>query len=189
MESTIKDRFLEIYTGNIKREGSDQLLENLQKQDFFTAPASSKFHGNHEGGLVEHSVKVYENLLKLTEKFNVTEDKETLAIVSLLHDLCKMNIYKIDYRNVKNENGQWVKQPYYTIKDSFPYGHGEKSVFIINQYMKLNIEEVMAIRWHMGGFDTSVKGGDRSQSLAYEKYPLAALLHCADLIATFYDKI
>ena len=101
MESTIKDKFLEIYTGNIKREGSDQLLENLQKQDFFTAPASSKFHGNHEGGLVEHSVKVYENLLKLNEKFNVTEDKETLTIVSLLHDLCKMNIYKIDYRNVK----------------------------------------------------------------------------------------
>lgn len=184
-----KEIFTKIYTDSITREGSAELLENLNKQDFFTAPASTRFHGNYEGGLVEHSINVYKNLKMLNSMYKLSESQETIAIISLLHDLCKMNYYVTDYRNVKDENGKWNKVPYYTVKDSFPYGHGEKSVFIITQFMKLTPEEAMCIRWHMGGFDYTSRGGDYGISEAYNKYPLASLLHTADLLATYIDKV
>lgn len=184
----MQDEFRKIYTQHIKREGADKLMNWLDKTDFFTAPASTRFHANYEGGLCEHSISVYERLKELTDGTAYTD--ETVALVSLLHDVCKVDFYKIDFRNVKNEHGQWVKMPYYTIDEKFPYGHGEKSVYIIQQFMKLTTEEAMAIRWHMGGFDTSVKGGDYSQSTAFQKYPLAVFLNSADLISTFvYEKI
>ena len=88
----------------------------------------------------------------------------------------------------KNEQGVWEKVPFYAINERLPFGHGEKSVFLIQQFMKLSVEEAIAIRWHMGGFDSSVKGGDFSQSQAYQKYPLAVLLHMSDLSATYLDE-
>ncbi|MCQ2382166.1 MAG: HD domain-containing protein, partial [Clostridia bacterium] len=126
----IKEEFISIYQQNIKRDGADKLLAWLETTDFFTCPASTKFHSNFETGLVEHSVKVYHRLKKMgaTEQIQVSD--ETLAIVALLHDVCKANTYKVDYRNVKRD-GEWVKEPYYTVDDQLPYGHGEKSVYII----------------------------------------------------------
>ena len=185
-----KEKFLEIYTGNIKREGADKLLEFLEKSDFFTAPASTRFHGAYEGGLLRHSLNVYECLTAYLErervkeqyKLNVTD--ETAAIVALLHDLCKVNFYTVSTRNVKNEaTGQWEKQPYYSINDTLPYGHGEKSVYMISGFMRLSREEAMAIRWHMGFSGIEDKN---TIGAALEKYPLAFALSVADMEASFF---
>lgn len=184
-----KKRFRDIYLGCINRIGSDKLLEWLEKSDFFTAPASSKFHNACEGGLVDHSLNVYDNLVKLNKEFQTGYSEETLAIVGLLHDLCKVNFYKIDYRNVKDESGKWSKVPYYTIDEEFPFGHGEKSCYIIQAYMQLKREECLAIRWHMAGFDASTKGGDYSGSRAYEKSKLCSLVSSADMLATYIDEV
>lgn len=182
---TNKEEFLQIYNEYIKRQGSQELLEWLLKTDFFTAPASSRYHGACEGGLVLHSLNVYKTLRE--RYFEEGKDsEESFAICALLHDLCKAQFYKVSTRNVKNDvTGQWEKVPYYTVEDAFPYGHGEKSVFLIERFMRLKTSEAMAIRWHMGGFDEAAKGGSFSISLAYEKYPIAVKLHLADLEATY----
>ncbi len=180
-----KEEFIEIYQNNIKRNGAEELLEWLQKTDFFTAPASSKFHCACEQGLVMHSLSVYHTLME--KHFDSEKDSaESFAICALLHDLCKAQFYKVSTRNVKNdETGQWEKKPFYAVEDIFPYGHGEKSVFLIERFMRLKTSEAMAIRWHMGGFDDAARGGSFSISLAYEKYPLAVKLHLADLESTY----
>lgn len=180
-----KEEFINIYNENIHRKGSAELLEWMQKTDFFTAPASTKFHCACEQGLAMHSISVYNTLIE--RYFDSENDSaESFAICGLLHDLCKAQFYKISTRNVKNdETGQWEKKPFYSVDDAFPYGHGEKSVYLIERFMRLKPAEAIAIRWHMGGFDESVKGGSFSLSLAFEKYPLAVKLHLADLESTY----
>ena len=179
---TAKDEFIKIYTENITRKGSKELLEWIQKTDFFTAPASTKFHCACEHGLVMHSVSVFNTLIE--KHFDEeTDNIESFSICALLHDLCKAQFYKVSTRNVKNdETGQWEKVPYYSVEDSFPYGHGEKSVFLIERFMRLKLEEAMAIRWHMGGFDDN---SGYAISQAYDRYPLAVKLHLADLESTY----
>ena len=162
------------------RDGIEDLIDFLNKSDFFEAPASTRFHGCYKGGLLEHSMKVYE-ILKTK-----TEDSPSVKIIALLHDICKANFYKVDYRNAKNEQGVWEKVPYYTIDDTIPYGHGEKSVMMISEFIKLTPEERYAIRWHMGF--TEPKELYSTIGAAYKKYPVALLVHEADLEATyFYD--
>lgn len=180
-----KEEFIEIYNENIKREGAQKLLEWLMKTDFFTAPASTKFHGACEQGLVMHSVSVYNTMME--RHFDPeTDSTESFAICALLHDLCKAQFYKISTRNVKNEEtGQWEKKPFYTVDDAFPFGHGEKSVFLIERFMRLKPAEAIAIRWHMGGFDEAARGGSFAISHAWEKYPIAVKLHLADLESTY----
>ena len=179
------NRFEEIYTAQIHREGAGELLAWLKTTDFFTAPASTKFHGACEGGLVLHSVNVYEVLRQKHFEEGV-DSEESFALCALLHDLCKAQFYKVGTRNVKNDaTGQWEKQPFYQVEDSFPYGHGEKSVFLIERFVRLKTSEAMAIRWHMGGFDEAARGGSFAVSQAFEKYPLAIKLHLADLEATY----
>ena len=189
-----KDRFIEIYKQNIKREGADKLLDFIcsPSSDFFTAPASTKFHSAYEGGLCEHSVKVFNRFLNKVkneygEKFEEKVSLESLAIIALLHDVCKADYYKIEMRNVK-ENGNWVQKPFYTVDDKLPYGHGEKSVYIINGFTRLTREEAMAINWHMGGFDNRVQGGSYALKDAFNAYPLALLFHLADVEATYLDE-
>lgn len=186
-----KDEFIQIFNDNIHREGADALLRWLESTDFFVAPASTKYHSCHEGGLVEHSLNVY-NRLTRSEDLGMAESGvssdipicETLAICGLLHDVCKANFYKVSTRNVKNEEtGKWEKVPYYSIDEKFPFGHGEKSVFLIERFMRLTPEEAVAIRFHMGEFEK-----ERSTSDAYSKYPLAVMLHVADELATFMDE-
>ena len=149
-----------------------------------TAPASTRFHAAYEGGLLDHSLNVYNVLI--SKHFNPeTDDLESYTIVSLLHDLCKAGFYKTELRNRKNDRGEWEKVPVYAVDDQFPYGHGEKSVFLIERFMRLRTEEAIAVRWHMGGFDESVKGGSFALAHAFEKYPLAVKLHLSDLEATY----
>ncbi|MGN0537219.1 MAG: hydrolase [Acutalibacteraceae bacterium] len=182
---TYKDEFIDLFTANIHREGSSRLLEWLQTTDFFTAPASTKYHGACEGGLVMHSLNVYHVLMNKHFVSDV-DSPESFAICALLHDLCKAQFYKTSTRNVKNkETGRWEEVPFYSVEDIFPYGHGEKSVFLIERFMRLKTSEAIAIRWHMGGFDETVKGGSFTISVAFEKYPLAVKLHLADLEATY----
>lgn len=177
-----RDEFIKIYTENIKRDGSKELLSWLQKTDFFTAPASTKYHCACENGLVMHSVSVFNTMMEKHFEEGV-DDIESFAISALLHDVCKAEFYKVSTRNVKNDiTGQWERQPYYAIEDKFPYGHGEKSVFLVERFMRLKLDEAMAIRWHMGSFDDT-QGYSVSQ--AYEKYPLAVKLHLADLESTY----
>ena len=180
-----KQKFIEYYQANIHREGADRLLEWLQTTDFFTAPASTRYHCACPSGLVQHSVNVYEVMME--KHFDPeTDSAESFALCALLHDVCKAQFYKISTRNVKNEKtGQWEKVPYYTIEDAFPYGHGEKSVFLIGLFVRRKPAEATAIRWHMGGFDDAARGGNFSISVAYDKYPIAVKLHLADLEATY----
>lgn len=180
-----REEFEEIYQDKIERAGSKELLAWLQKTDFFTAPASTRFHCACLGGLVRHSVSVYRVMRE--KHFDPQADsEESFAICALLHDICKAEFYKLGTRNVKNQQtGVWEKKPYYTIEDSYPYGHGEKSVFLIERFMRLKTSEAIAIRWHMGGFDETVKGGGYSISQAFDKYPLAVKLHLSDLESTY----
>lgn len=175
----MKKEYLELLRGT-NREGIEKLIEFLEKTDFFTAPASTKYHNNFEGGLLQHSLNVYKALEKLAgDKY----PEETIRIIALLHDVCKVNFYKVDYRNKKDETGQWIKEPYYTTDDMMPLGHGEKSVMIISEFIKLTKEELYSIRWHMGGYEPKENYGYISKT--FEKYPLAVYTHMADLMATY----
>ena len=197
MDYGIKDykaEFINIYNQNIHREGADKLLDWLKnKSDFFTAPASTRFHSAHEGGLCEHSVKTYFRFLQNLDaeydgNWENVLSSESVAIIALLHDICKTNYYKVDYRNVKSETGEWEKKPYYTVDDTLPYGHGEKSVYMISGFMRLTLEEAIAINWHMGGFDKRVVGGDYSMGDAFYKFPSALLFHISDTEASYLDE-
>ena len=184
----MKEKFLELLK-TVNREGINDLIDFIEKTDFFKAPASTRFHGNYEGGLVEHSLKVYE-ILKHEVETNIEPlqvSEESLIIIALLHDLCKANFYKVDYRNAKNALGVWEKVPYYAIDDTIPYGHGEKSAMMITDYMKLTPEEKYCIRWHMGF--TEPKEQYTTIGVAYKKYPLALLVHEADLESTYFYNI
>ncbi|MEG0763029.1 MAG: hydrolase [Oscillospiraceae bacterium] len=179
-----KEEFTDIFTRNVKRQGAEALLEWLATTDFFVAPASTRFHGACESGLVMHSINVYKVLRE--RYFEAGDSEESFALTALLHDLCKANFYKSGFRNMKNEvTGQWEKIPTYNVEDAFPYGHGEKSVYLIERFVRLKTPEAVAIRWHMGGFDDAVRGGSYAISEAYDTYPLAVKLHLADLEATY----
>lgn len=187
---TAKEQFIQIYTENIKREGSDKLLEFLERSDFFTAPASTRFHGAYEGGLLQHSLNVYECLVdflsrpRVKERYKLEPTAETMAIIALLHDVCKVNFYTVQMRNSKNDKtGQWEKIPFYAIDDKLPYGHGEKSVYMVSGFMRLSREEAMAIRWHMGFSGIEDKN---TIGKALEMFPLAFALSVADMEASYF---
>lgn len=186
-----KEEFLEIFY-DIDREGADKLLDWLEKSDFFIAPASGRRHSNFKGGLCEHSVLVYKRLVKLLEgeygaDWSKKVSPESVAIVGLLHDVCKVGTYTEDVRNVKVD-GRWEQKPYWKYEDTLPYGHGEKSVYMLSAFIKLTREEALAINWHMGGFDARLQTGGYALGDVYYKYPVAFLLHIADLSATYLDE-
>ncbi len=186
----LMDEFINIYKSNITRPGSERLLDYLlsENSDFFVAPASTKYHSAYEGGLCQHSINVYKCLKAYCERevvrneYGLSVSDETIAIVGLLHDICKVNIYETSFRNAKNEFGQWEKVPYYSFNDMLPYGHGEKSVYIISGFMRLTREEAFAIRWHMG-----FSGEENKNTIgkALELFPLALAVNIADMEATF----
>ena len=203
-EKNIK-RFEELFS-EIKRDGADKLLESIRKSDFYKAPASTRFHLNEEGGLLQHSLNVYDCLVAIAETplwkpYIGNVSKETLTIVSLLHDLCKTYYYTIDYKNQKTYDAEkvaatsprevkhdikgdfiWEVAPFYTVDNKYPVGHGSKSVILIQMCMKLTMEEIMAINWHMGAYCDSSQWGELGE--AFEKYPLALALHQADAMAS-----
>lgn len=188
---TDKEEFISIFKEKITREGADKLLDFLEnKSDFFTAPASTRYHSAFEGGLLRHSLNVYKCLVDYLERprvkdvYDIHASEETIAVVALLHDICKVNTYTISYRNSKNEKtGQWEKVPFYSVDDRLPYGHGEKSVYMISGYIRLTREEAMAIRWHMGFSGIEDKN---SIGKALEMFPLAFALATADMEASYF---
>ncbi len=173
-----------------KRLGIESLLEFIRKSDFYSAPASTRFHGAHEGGLLEHSLNVFDCLAEkkasdnaIWHKALVNVQSESIIISSLLHDLCKTYFYITEMRNKRNEQGQWEQVPFYSVNDLIPYGHGEKSVMMIEEYIKLLPAERYAIRWHMGSYEP--KELWNTLGTAMEKYPLVLALHEADMEATY----
>ena len=188
---THKERFIEIYKQHIHREGADKLLDFLlsRHSDFFTAPASTRYHLAYEGGLCEHSLNVYDCLCdylqrdRVKQQYGLKYSDESIAIVALLHDLCKINVYKPGTRNVKDEFGKWQTIPSYDYDDQIPYGHGEKSVYIISGYMRLTREEAFAIRYHMG---FSGIEDPKNVGASFEKFPLAFALSTADMEASYF---
>lgn len=186
-----KEDFIRLFTQHIKRPGATELLAWLESSDFFQAPASTRFHGNYEGGLCEHSVNVWEELVRLKRAYpEVKATSESAAIVSLLHDLCKIGCYKPELKSRKtgrtkrDGKPEWEDYIGYTFDEDFCYGgHGSKSVFLVQQYIDLLPEEAVAINCHMGPWDRSPS--DYSLGNAYERYPLAWLLHVADESATY----
>ena len=185
---TNQERFMQIFQEKITRDGADKLLDFLVKSDFFTAPASTRYHLACEGGLLQHSLNVYDCLVdilnrpRMKELYKVEYSDESIAIAGLLHDICKVNFYKTSFRNVKDETGKWVSAPYYTIEDTLPYGHGEKSVYIVSGFMRLTRDEAFAIRYHMGFSGTE---DTNNVGRALEMFPLAYAVCCADMEAAF----
>lgn len=182
----IEKEFVGLYTALVAQKGTEHedlgakiLLKDMKHNGFFDAPASTKYHGCYDGGLARHSLNVFERLMNsgAPKKYTL----KTIATVALLHDVCKMDAY----RKEKTEDG---KEIYVYNKDAFPAGHGEKSVFIIQKYMRLTDEELLAVRWHMGAFDDAVRGGSRDINAAYRASKLAVWLHLADMEATYIDE-
>jgi len=200
----MKDKFIQLYEMYIKPREKEpgKLLKWLEQTDFFTAPASTRFHGNFPCGLLEHSLKVYTRLSAFNDilpYFDEDTNDSSIAIVALLHDLCKVNFYKKIFRNVKeyrddgklyDENGRfnWKSIIGYEVEDTWPMGHGEKSLEIVSRFIDLTNEEKLAIRWHMGFSDNSFKGGSYSVGTAMEMCPLIIYLNAADSLASTQDE-
>lgn len=187
---SVKEEFIQIFEETVKREGADALLDYLtNKSDFFEAPASARYHSAYAGGLCEHSLNVYHCLKdylareRVTELYGLDYSEETIALVALLHDVCKLGCYTSGTRNVKDADGKWQSVPTFHFDDPLPYGHGEKSVYIVNGFVRLTREEAMAIRWHMGF------SGDEDKRMigqALSRYPLAFALSTADMEASYF---
>lgn len=193
MNERAKAEFMQIWTERVQRDYADAMLEWLEREtDFFEAPASTKNHGAHPGGLVEHSLNVYRRLRnivcmetygEITSGLLAEGVEETVAILGLLHDVCKVGVYHIETGRRKNPDTQ-----HYVFRDPLPLGHGEKSLYLIQRHMDLEPEEALAIRWHMGAYDSAVKGGVRDMGAAMEMSPWVWRLQQADMCATFVDE-
>lgn len=184
-QAALKNEFIDLLKGT-GRPGIGELIEWLEQTDFYTAPASSQFHGAFDGGLLVHSISVYKYLKNFTKSLEVSE--ESIRIIGLLHDLCKVNFFTKQIRNVKVPGERrWEEEESYAIDDTLPMGHGEKSVYLAMKYISLTDEEALAIRWHMGGYDDAARAyiGGKAQSNAYRAYPVAAALNIADMYVTY----
>lgn len=181
--NVIRERFERIAREFIKRDGLEDLLARLRNTDFYSAPASTKYHHSIEGGLAIHTLEVFDHLI--TDLKYEDFDKESVAIVSLFHDVCKIGFYKTEMRNTKDDKGKWIQVPFYTVEDNLPYGHGEKSVYMVSDVMKLTTEESMAIRWHMGLGEP--KENYMYVQRAFAQFPLTLYLHIADMKSSFID--
>lgn len=185
-----KQKFISVFSSRITREGSENLLNWLcsDQSDFFYAPASTRYHGAENGGLCRHSLNVYECLVdilgrkRMKEVYGISYSDESIAVAALLHDICKVNFYTYETRNVKKD-GVWVQAPYFGIDDRLPYGHGEKSVYIVSGFMKLTRDEAFAIRYHMGFSGTE---DNNTVGKALEMFPLAFALSVADQEAAYF---
>lgn len=193
-----KAEFLKIWTERVRREYADDLLAWLEREtDFFEAPASTRHHGAHPGGLLDHSLNVYHRLRAIVcvETYGATtsdllaEDvEETVAILGLLHDVCKVGVYhKTDIFKAALEGKLDTMAPY-EFRDPLPLGHGEKSLYLIQRHMDLEPEEAMAIRWHMGAYDDAAKTDNRALSAAMAASTWVWRLHQADMCAAWVDE-
>lgn len=184
---TSKERFVEIFRSQVTRPGAEALLAWLETTDFFEAPAGAKHHGAYPGGLVDHSLNVYDQLL--IDLGAREYSMETRAVCALLHDVCKAGCYHLEDRRRKNpDTGRWETYQGYVFRDPLPLGHGEKSVFLIQRHMDLTDEEALAIRWHMGAYDDAAKTDNRALSAAMAASPWVWRLQEADMCAAWIDE-
>jgi hypothetical protein len=174
------------------RPGIEKVIEYLNTSDFFTAPASTKYHSSFEGGLAEHSLAVYRILEDKNDSFGHRLSSDTVIISALLHDFCKINFYKKEMKNVKkgtkidykgNTVANWVEEEVWVVDEQFPYGHGSKSVYLINKLIELTDQEALLINFHMAF--TEPKDSWIHLNNALDKYPEIILLHTADLESTY----
>ena len=191
-DKEMKIEFLNIVSEKIKRNGIENLITYLEESDFFTAPASTKYHLSYIGGLLEHSLNVYyETVNKMIyyygKDWSQRYSEESVAIVSLFHDLCKIGRYKTSFKNVKNPiTGNWYEQECFIYNDEYMnMGHGAKSISIIMDYISLTEDEKSAIFWHMGPFDVGNYNTMTDCANCYRKNTLAFILHEADMSATY----
>lgn len=183
---TEADKFKMVFKTLVKREGADSLLAWMNVAGFFEAPAGQKHHGAFPGGLVAHSNNVYRRLVMIhaeeSRKNSAIHERyndETVAVVALLHDICKTDVYQLE-----KKDGSCA----YTYNDPLPLGHGEKSVYLITRFMQLTPDEALAIRWHMGAFDKAAQSDFRDLDKAQKQCKLAVMLHIADMMATHFDE-
>lgn len=196
-----KQEFLNLLM-SVDRPGMDKLIVWLtsDKCDFFTAPASAGYHGNYKGGLCEHSLNVYkaalqmrDNVLSLSKKYSESVSEicpdDSIIIATLLHDLCKVNLYETEIKFTKDESNQWRQYESYVINDKFPMGHGEKSVFLLQKLgLQITGQEALAIRHHMGIFDAGAVISDylkHAYNQTMNTVPLAVILVMADAFASY----
>ncbi|OAA90800.1 HD domain-containing protein [Clostridium coskatii] len=177
----IKDKIIDLLI-NTDRKGIERVIKYLEESDFFGAPASTRYHGNYKGGLAEHSLNVYEIFKKKNIEYDFGLSDDTVKITALLHDLCKANFYTVSSRNMKKD-GKWIKVPYYAVEDQSPFGHGEKSVILLQQFIRLSKEEILIIRWHMGGYEPSQNYNNISN--AWNMCKAGVALHTADLESSY----
>lgn len=192
MSQNLKEQFLSVARHDIHRQGIDELLKWLEESDFFEAPASTRYHGCYEGVLVQHSIDVYNALhdelaFIYGDNYLAMYDEESIAIVSLFHDLCKVGRYKAGTRNVKDPvTKQWHEEPtYFYNEEAFEMGHGAASVYAVQKFMPLEDFEAQAIFWHMGAYDISNYMSLNGLGSAFERNTLAFALHRADMMATY----
>lgn len=179
----LQEEFTNLVIQNIHREGIEDLMQWLCQTDFFKAPASTRYHGCCEGGLVQHSLNVYAQLTKLCKLYECEASTESIAIVALLHDLCKVGCYKTEMRWRKDANNRWEQYPTWKFEEDYCFGgHGAKSVYLIQNFMKLTPEEAAAINAHMGSWDATTYS---NPTAVYQRNKLAWLLHVADEAADF----
>ena len=176
------------------REGVDDVIEELERLGFFSAPASAGHHLNVEGGLVQQSLNtckaafaIWEGMKALEPSLDTEVKKESIIISALLHDVCKADIYKRSVKKRKNKLGQWEDCEGYKVSyKDFPMGHGEKSlVVILLSGLELYDDEMLAIRWHMGAWGLNQNSFEdvRNYDTAQKEYPLVAIIHAADVMA------
>ena len=189
-----KKEFIELLE-TTNRQGIDDLVEELEDLGFFKAPASTKFHLNEDGGLVQHSLNVCKAALSMRKSMIELDDsqlealpKDSVIIASLLHDTCKADIYKPTMKKEMNRFGMWCDVPGYDVDYSnFPLGHGEKSVIVLlRSGFELTDDEIMAIRWHMNAWDLPFQSYDIKSNFnkAKEICPLLSLVQAADCLAS-----
>ncbi|AGK99024.1 HD domain-containing protein [Clostridium pasteurianum] len=178
----VKEQILNLLS-NVQKPGMDKLIMYLVASDFFVAPASTKYHGNYDGGLAEHSLNVYELLKEKNERFQLGLSEDTVVVTALLHDFCKINFYNKQTCWKKNDSNRWESYEGYKVQDDFPVGHGEKSVIMIQNFIRLTKQEILLIRWHMG--NTEPKEMQMNLNNAWELFPAAVALHTADMEASY----
>ncbi len=189
----MKEDFLNLLRST-EREGVEDLIEALEEMGFFTAPASANHHLNVEGGLLEHSLNtckaalaIYEGLKPLDPSMEKEVRRDSIILSSLLHDVCKSDIYKRSVKKRKNNVGQWEDVEGYSVSyKNFPMGHGEKSVILLLcNGLSLYDDEMLAIRWHMGAWGINMNSFEdqRCYDTSRKLYPLVSIIQAADGLA------
>ena len=183
-----KERYLKLLEEVLHEEDFNNIKDWLETGDFFSAPASTKYHLHGEGGLCQHSLNVYDCLSKKLKDWGLEYPENSIRIVSLMHDWCKINVYVKSTRRVPPERsgtGKWETEEVWIKDDAYHLGHASKSVYLIQQFIPLNMLEIEAIHSHMGSTDLSTMFNSFDLNSIFSVNPLAICLHLADMESSY----